>query len=168
MATNRIVDKFKKYVQNFNDDSYQVIITTGPLNIESFKKDLGEVHENVVVTGFVDQKALLPVLSLIVCRSGASTIAEIQSFGIPSLLIPSPHVANNHQFYNAKSLFDKDACAMIEEKDIHDTTLNTMIPELLFDKERLNIIAHNVKELATPNAANDIAELVEKVVSACV
>ncbi|QIK57487.1 undecaprenyldiphospho-muramoylpentapeptide beta-N-acetylglucosaminyltransferase [Erysipelothrix sp. HDW6A] len=161
-------DKFKKYVQNFNDDSYQVIITTGPLNIESFKKDLGEVHENVVVTGFVDQKALLPVLSLIVCRSGASTIAEIQSFGIPSLLIPSPHVANNHQFYNAKSLFDKDACAMIEEKDIHDTTLNTMIPELLFDKEHLNIIAYNVKELATPNAANDIAELVEKVVSACV
>lgn len=157
--------KLEDFVRGFNDTRYQVIVTTGPKHRESFLQNVGELHENVKVEGFVDQKALLPKLDLIVCRSGASTIAEIQSFGIPSILIPSPHVANNHQFYNAKSLLDLGACEMIEESEIKSDTLNLAIPSLLFNKQLMSSIEKNVLDMATPNASNDIALLVEGLVS---
>lgn len=156
--------KLVDFVKNFDDDRYQVVVTTGPKHIDDFKAEVGVVHPNIKLEGFVDQKALLSKIDLIVCRSGASTIAEIQSFGIPSLLIPSPHVANNHQYYNAKSLKDKNACEILIESEIQPTTLNTMIPNLLFNKEAMMAMSNNVKALATPNAANDIADCVEGVV----
>lgn len=157
--------KLLDYVKNFNDDSYQVIVTTGPLHVDTFRESAGKVHPNVYIEGFVDQKALLPKLDLIVCRSGASTIAEIQSFGIASILIPSPHVANNHQYYNAKSLYDANACEMIAEHDIGPTTLNHAIPKLLLNKDKMAEIQENVKAMSTPNASEDIANLIESVVS---
>lgn len=156
--------KLEDFVRNFDDTRYQVIVTTGPNHKDNFLGKVGPLHENVKVEGFVDQKALLPKIDLIVCRSGASTIAEIQSFGIASILIPSPHVANNHQYYNAKSLFDKDACDMILESDISSTTLNQAIPNLLFDTEKLRGMERNVKAMATPNASENIALLVEGLV----
>lgn len=156
--------KFEKFVKYYDDPTTQVIIVTGPLHIDNFKKTVGEVHPNIRLEGFVDQKALLPVIDLIVCRSGASTVAEVESFGLPSLLIPSPYVANNHQFYNAKSLFDKNACDMLLEEDIHDDVLNKHVFELIRNKQRLVELGHNARKLATPDAVSNIADLVEKVV----
>lgn len=156
--------KLENFVKNFNEDSYQVIVTTGPNHVDAFKDKVGNVHPNVKIQGFIDQKALLSKLDLIVCRSGASTIAEIQSFGIPSILIPSPHVANNHQYYNAKSLYDKGACEMILESDIGPLTLNTSISNLLNQPDKLSKISESVKKMATPNASSDIADCVESVV----
>ncbi|MDE8134533.1 glycosyltransferase, partial [Erysipelothrix rhusiopathiae] len=88
----------------------------------------------------------------------------VESFGLPSLLIPSPYVANNHQFYNAKSLFDKNACDMLLEEDIHDDVLNKHVFELIRNKQRLVELGHNARKLATPDAVSNIADLVEKVV----
>ncbi|CAH2762554.1 undecaprenyldiphospho-muramoylpentapeptide beta-N-acetylglucosaminyltransferase [Erysipelothrix amsterdamensis] len=156
--------KFEKFVKYYDDPMTQVIIVTGPLHIDRFKQKVGEVHPNIRLEGFVDQKALLPVIDLIVCRSGASTVAEIESFGLPSLLIPSPYVANNHQFYNAKSLFDKNACDMLLEENIHDDVLNKHVFELIRNKQRLVELGHNARKLATPDAVSNIADLVEKVV----
>ncbi|QIK70091.1 UDP-N-acetylglucosamine--N-acetylmuramyl-(pentapeptide) pyrophosphoryl-undecaprenol N-acetylglucosamine transferase [Erysipelothrix sp. HDW6C] len=157
--------KFMEFAKNFNSDSYQAIITTGPLNIDAFLAEVGEIHPNLRVTGFVDQRALLPKLSLIVCRSGASTIAEIQSFGLPSLMIPSPHVANNHQYYNAKSLFDVDACDMLVEADIEGTVLDDRIQSLLNNPKHLKVLGENAHKLATPDAVSNIADLVAEVVA---
>lgn len=156
--------KFESYVRHYNDSETQVIIVTGPLHIEKFKQTVGEVHPNIHLEGFVDQKALLPVVDLIVCRSGASTVAEIESFGLPSLLIPSPYVANNHQYYNAKSLFDKNACDMLLEEDINERVLNDRVFKLIRNEERLLQLGENARKRATPNAVSDIADLVEKVV----
>ncbi|CAM4187873.1 undecaprenyldiphospho-muramoylpentapeptide beta-N-acetylglucosaminyltransferase [Erysipelothrix aquatica] len=157
-------EKLKTFVKNFDNDAYQVIVTTGPLHIASFKEAVGDVHENIRIEGFVDQKALLPIVDLIVCRSGASTIAEIQSFGLASLLIPSPHVANNHQYYNAKSLFDQDACDMMQENEITDTNLNERVESLLSDSVRRESLGNNAHKMAMPNAVRDITELVTRVV----
>ncbi|MEG0328434.1 MAG: undecaprenyldiphospho-muramoylpentapeptide beta-N-acetylglucosaminyltransferase [Erysipelothrix sp.] len=157
-------EKFLKYIENFEFTDYQVVIVVGPTNYEGFVKRMGTPDEHVHVVDFVDQKALLPRIDLIVCRSGASTIAEIESFGLTSLLIPSPHVANNHQFYNAKSLYDVKACEMIEEANIASTTLNEVVTSLLADEEKRKQIGFNVKKLAMPNAVSDIADCIEKVV----
>lgn len=152
---------FKDYVKQFNAEDFQVIIVTGPTNYEGFMKDIDHVHHNLRIVGFVDQRALLPKLDVILCRSGASTIAEIQSFGIPSILVPSPHVANNHQYYNAKSLEDVGACILIEEKDLNGSAMNRAITDLVHDLKNKNSLKENVAKMAKPNALNDMVELVE-------
>lgn len=74
-----------------------------------------------------------------ICRAGATTLAEVTALGIPSILIPSPYVANNHQFYNANVLVEKGAALMIEEKDLNASTLNKSIIELFMDPKRWRV-----------------------------
>lgn len=154
---------FKDYVKHFDDEDKQVIIVTGPTNLEGFLHEVGEVHHNLRIVGFVDQRGLLPKLDVILCRSGASTIAEIQSFGLPSILIPSPHVANNHQYYNAKSLEDQDACILIEEKGLDGLALKRVVDELVADSDRKAVLSNNVRAMAKPNAVQDMVELVRTI-----
>ena len=66
----------------------------------------------------IDGAKVMKNSTLLVSRAGATTLAEITAMGMPAILIPSPYVPNNHQYYNAKSLIDKNAALMIEEKDL--------------------------------------------------
>lgn len=156
-------EKFAQYIKCFDHDEYQVVIVVGPKNYDEFIKTVDSHHENIHIVDFVDQKALLSKIDLIVCRSGASTIAEIQSFGLASLLIPSPHVANNHQFYNAKSLVDKKAADMIEEAYLSGELLDQSVHALMCDKDHRASLKEEVLKLATPNALSDMVEFVEDV-----
>lgn len=156
---------FESFVENFSETDYQVILTTGPKHYESFKEKFTELPENLYLTGFVDQKSLLPKLDLIVARAGASTIAEIQAFSLASILIPSPHVANNHQYYNAKSLYDQNACSMLLEKDLDAEKLTTAIRSLMADQEKRQELGQNASQSAKFNAVSDIHALIEKVVA---
>ncbi len=154
---------FKQYVKIFDAEDYQVVIVPGPTNIDAFMEGIDTQHPNLKITGFVNQKALLPKLDLIVCRAGASTIAEIQSFGIASLLIPSPHVANNHQYYNAKSLEDKDACVLIQEHELNGKRLKQEVSDLMKDAVKRESLSKHVKAMATPDALSDMIALVESI-----
>lgn len=156
-------EKFLSYIEGFNHDDYQVVVVVGPINYEGFMKRVSDVHPNVHIADFVDQRALLKKISLIVCRSGASTIAEIQSFGLPSLLIPSPHVANNHQFYNAKSLVDQGAADMLEEKGLTGVILDQYVDTLMHDQVKRDALSASVLKLAMPNALSDMVSFIEDV-----
>ncbi len=156
---------FKDFIKHFDDEDYQVVLVSGPTNYEAFMKDIGSYHQNVKITDFVDQKALLPYIDLMVCRSGASTIAEIQAFGLAACFIPSPHVANNHQYYNALALYDKDACFMLEEAKIDGDALNKSIKTFMSDESSLESIRVNAKKMNKPNAIKDMIQLAEETVN---
>jgi len=94
---------------------------------------------------------------LLVARAGATTIAEISVLGIPSILIPSPHVAENHQYYNAKSLADNGAAVLIKDSELKDSLKNEIL-NLAKDKNLLKSLSENAKKIARPNAANEIAK----------
>lgn len=152
---------FKEFIEAFDKKDYQIVIATGPLHIENFELAFPELPENIIISGFVDQKALLPKLDLIVARAGASTIAEIQSFGVPSILIPSPHVAYNHQYFNAKSLLDQNACVLLKEEALSGLDLLNEIDALMKSQKRRDSLAVNVKKMAKPEAVSDIHKLIE-------
>jgi UDP-N-acetylglucosamine--N-acetylmuramyl-(pentapeptide) pyrophosphoryl-undecaprenol N-acetylglucosamine transferase len=80
-------------------------------------------------------------------------------------LIPSPYVANNHQFYNASVLVDQDAALMIEEKDLNAQSLQKAILALFANPARMEIVSNNAKKLGKPDAAYDIIELCEGLVN---
>ena len=155
---------FKDMVLNAKDLEHQIIVVTGPTNYDNFMKDIDVVPQNVVIQPFVKQALLLPFLNLIIARAGASTITEIAAFGLPSILVPSPYVANNHQFYNAKALEDKSATRLIEEKYLNGTILLEAIETLLNDESTLEILSQNVREFATPDVNKNILNVLEQLV----
>ena len=143
------------------DPSYQIIYATGKSHYE---KTLEEVQSNERLKIFerIDGVNVMRNSTLLVCRAGATTLCEICAIGMPSILIPSPFVPNNHQYYNGKALTDKDAAMMIEEKDLSPEKLKQMIEETIFDDDRLDSLSQNALKMSNPNVLNDIIEAIEQ------
>lgn len=80
-----------------------------------------------------------------ICRAGAITLSELQAQGKPSILIPSPNVAENHQYHNAMALVNRNAASVIEEKDLTGEKLASMAQELLSDMNKLKKTGENCK-----------------------
>jgi UDP-N-acetylglucosamine--N-acetylmuramyl-(pentapeptide) pyrophosphoryl-undecaprenol N-acetylglucosamine transferase len=91
--------------------------------------------------------------SLVVCRAGATTLAELTACGRPAVLIPYPYAANNHQVANAAALATKGAAIMIEERDLKPAELGTLIDGLLGDRTRLAQMSAVARSLAQRGAA---------------
>ena len=109
----------------------------------------------------MDTLKIYPKIDGMICRAGATTIAELTALGIPAILIPSPYVANNHQFYNASQLVDRGAAYMIEEKDLNAENLHRSIESLFMNAEEMQKVSEQAKALGKPNAAYDIISLCE-------
>ena len=92
----------------------------------------------------------------VICRAGAMTIAEMALLGKACILIPSPNVANNHQYENAKRLADAGAAIMHEEKDLTPEALIASVQNILENEETAASLCESVKAFAKPNAAEDI------------
>ncbi len=114
--------------------------------------------DKIKVKSFIDNmNDAYTACDIVIARAGATTIAELTVLGIPSVLIPSPNVAENHQYYNAKSLSDKNAAVLLEEKDV-DNKLYETLDDLLFDEKKLDEFGKKAKSLGKPEAAKIIAK----------
>jgi UDP-N-acetylglucosamine--N-acetylmuramyl-(pentapeptide) pyrophosphoryl-undecaprenol N-acetylglucosamine transferase len=91
--------------------------------------------------------------SLVVCRAGATTLAELTACGRPAVLIPYPYAANNHQAANAAALASKGAAIMIDEWDLQPAELGMLIDGLLSDRPRLAQMSAAARSLAQRGAA---------------
>ncbi|MDR1068513.1 MAG: undecaprenyldiphospho-muramoylpentapeptide beta-N-acetylglucosaminyltransferase [Clostridiales Family XIII bacterium] len=97
---------------------------------------------------------------LIIARSGALTVSEIAVCGKASILIPSPNVTGNHQYYNAKTLADKNAALIINESELTSESLADEIRKLSANKEALNRLGAAARELGRPDATDVIADYI--------
>ena len=144
------------------DSKNQILFVCGRGNYETVSKAMK--RDNIKVVEYVDQLALLEKVDCIICRAGATTAAEITAFGIPSILIPSPYVANNHQFYNASVLVEKKCAFMIEEKDLNANTLFEKVSRILKNERLKNEMKKNARAAGFPNASDDMLDWIEELV----
>jgi len=100
---------------------------------------------------------------LVVCRSGASTVAEIAAAGKPAVFVPFPRAADDHQRVNAEALAKHGAAVVVEESKLEGVWLAETIAALLQDPQRLQTMSRAARELAHPNAASDIAAMAARV-----
>ena len=118
--------------------------------------------DKIFVTDFIDDiDSIYFTSDIIIARSGALTLSELAIVSKPSILIPSPNVAEDHQLKNAKSIEEKDACICIEEKDL-DLIFKSKLDLLLNDKNLRNDLSYNMSKIAMPNASFDIVDLIKK------
>ena len=111
-----------------------------------------------------DMDRCLAASDLVVCRAGASSLSEIQALGKPSILVPYPYAAENHQYYNAKTMSDRDAAILIEEKNFTGERLLSEVEKLLSKPERLKKMGENARAMAILDASQRITECVCKIV----
>jgi UDP-N-acetylglucosamine--N-acetylmuramyl-(pentapeptide) pyrophosphoryl-undecaprenol N-acetylglucosamine transferase len=106
-----------------------------------------------------DMPAFFARADLVLCRSGASTVAEVTAAGKPAVFIPFPRAADDHQRVNAQALERAGAAVVLEETKLDEVWLVDTIGALLQDPGRLKRMSEAAKSLAHPNAARDIAEM---------
>lgn len=115
----------------------------------------------VEVRQYIDNMDVCMAASdLVIGRAGASSLSEIEALGKASILIPSPYVAENHQYHNAMALVNRNAARILEEKDLTKETLDALIDELLSDKELLKNIEKNAASMAIKDSREKIAEII--------
>ncbi len=143
------------------DPSLQILYVAGKQN----PVQEGDFPENVVVRDFVDTTKIYGLLDGIVCRAGATTLCEVCALGIPSVIIPSPYVANNHQFYNASMLTENKAALMIEEKDLNADTLADAISRAFLNEKNRQKLSEHARTMGTPDAASDLISWAEQIMA---
>ena len=158
LGSATINEKMKSFLHNVKENDYQVLYITGKDHYDNFIKD-ETFKENIKVVPFLDNlPALLKNTDLIVTRAGASTISEILSLNLPAIFIPSPYVANNHQYYNAIEIKNNGGGEVIEEKELTPEILSSKINEVLNDKEKYQNMKENLKKMAMNNSSDLIYE----------
>ncbi len=116
--------------------------------------------ESAEVFKFIeDMPAAFARADLVVCRSGASTVAEITAAGKPAIFVPFPRAADDHQRVNAEALARVGAAVVVEESKLEGVWLAETIAALLSDSRRLQVMSASARGLAHPNAARDIAAM---------
>ncbi|HIS44293.1 MAG TPA: UDP-N-acetylglucosamine--N-acetylmuramyl-(pentapeptide) pyrophosphoryl-undecaprenol N-acetylglucosamine transferase [Candidatus Scatomorpha merdigallinarum] len=107
-----------------------------------------------------DMPLVMAAADLVMCRAGASTLAELTAMGKPAVLIPSPNVTNNHQEKNARVLADAGAAKLLLEPDFTADSLLGLVSELLHHPEQLDVMSEKMRALGVPDATGRIAGIV--------
>lgn len=151
-------------LSSLDKKSYQTIFVTGKNDYDALQATYPDL-ENVLLVPFVDQMAqLFDSIDLIVSRAGATTIAEILAKGVPSILIPSPYVAANHQEINAKEIVEAAGAKMIIESDLSAEKLVQMIDLVVANDSLLEKMGQAAKKLSKTDAAPLIYHALESLI----
>ncbi len=144
----------------------QHIHGTGKSGYEAMTATLTEAGvplagDGIVVWEYIDNMpTCMAAADLVICRCGAMTLSELPAAGVPSILIPSPYVAENHQYHNAMTLVRADAAVCIEEKDLTGERLWAEICAITDDPARMAAMAANVRGMAIADADERIYRVI--------
>lgn len=156
LGSATVNEKMKDFLNKVGKEDYEVLYITGKALYDDFVRDT-KFASNIKVLPYLDNlPALLKNTDLIVTRAGASTMSEILSLSLPAIFIPSPYVANNHQYYNAMEIKNNGGGEVILEKDLTSDKLLTKINEVLHDRETYLKMKENLKKMSM----NDSSDLI--------
>lgn len=151
-----------KSISILNDQPVKLIWQVGKRYFNKINDQLTQINmKNIHPLPFIKRMDLAySVSDIVISRAGALSISELTLAGIPSILVPSPNVSEDHQTKNAMSLVSKSAAILV--KDDQTEKLLSVAIELLKNKEQLTKISKNAKNLGKPNATNDIVSEIFK------
>lgn len=162
LGAGTINESIKKNIRDFGSQ-IQLIWQTGSYYFESIQEDLkNTIPENIRIVPFIKEMNLAySIADIIISRAGAGTISELALVGKPVILVPSPNVAEDHQTKNALALSSENAAITVKDIDARETLVRTAL-ELLADDKQKKELAVNLKKLALPGSAKNIAEEIFK------
>ncbi|MCI0527509.1 MAG: hypothetical protein L0Y56_08720, partial [Nitrospira sp.] len=136
-----------------------IIHQTGERDFEMVRRVYDERGVKARVESFLfDMEQVYRQATLVLCRAGATTLAELTACGKPAILVPYPHATHHHQFKNAMALADSGAGIVIEDRYLSGPVVVEKVLELLGDRQRLMRMAQQSKARGNPQATEDIVK----------
>lgn len=161
LGAGTINKKIALLINEFENKNYEVLLVTGKNNYDEVAST--KLPKNVKLTPYIENMGeVLKFTDLIVTRAGATIIAEITALGIPSIIIPSPYVANNHQVINGRGLEEREAAFVIEEKDFEKDLFISKIDEILNDNKIYKKMSENSKKFGVTDSSTRIYNEIER------
>ena len=165
LGAKRINESVSELIKWHNGtEKYYHIHGTGKIGYGDMIESLKDVKlsDTVHIREYIDDMDVcMAAADLVICRAGAITLGELQACGKPSILIPSPYVAENHQYHNALTLKKDGAAEIIEEKDLTGETLIEAVGKIISDADGLKKMSAAAKE----NAIIDSNERIYKIIT---
>lgn len=162
LGARRVNQLIEKELDFLLASGIQVFWQCGKLYFEEYKKYNDK--ENVQVVAFIDRMDLIyAAADFVISRAGASSVSELCLVGKPTIFIPSPNVAEDHQTKNAKAIVDKKGAILLKESELDDK-FETTFSELISNENHQKELSQNIKKLAKPNATKDIVEQIIKLI----
>ena len=163
LGSSSINAKMLEFLTTIDDEDYEVLYVTGKNSYEEFSKN--KFSKNVFVEPYIENLAgLMKDADVIVSRAGASSISEIIALKKLSILIPSPYVANNHQFFNALDVANNRAAVMIEESALTSSVLKNQIDNLLNNLEMQLNMQLNLGKMQKNDSSTVIYETIKDLI----
>ena len=153
MRVNEAVTELIK--EHNGSEKYYHIHATGKFGYDAFNESIKDINlsDMITVREYInDMDICMAAADLVICRAGAITLGELQACGKPSILIPSPYVAENHQFHNAMTLKKAGAAELIEEKELSGKSLSQKVNELLQNPSHLQQMGESARKSAIIDA----------------
>jgi UDP-N-acetylglucosamine--N-acetylmuramyl-(pentapeptide) pyrophosphoryl-undecaprenol N-acetylglucosamine transferase len=163
---NQLIEKELDFLLNQN---CQIIWQCGKLYFEEYEKyNLEKLPTSnsklVTVLAFIDRMDLVyAAADVIISRSGASSVSELCIVGKPTIFIPSPNVAEDHQTKNAKAIADKNGAILLKENELNEK-FEPIFSDVISNENLQIELSQNIKKLAKPNATKDIVEEIVKLI----
>ncbi len=161
MRVNQAVAEVIKWHNNTN--KFYHIHATGKNGYNEFIENFKDLNlsDRIDIREYInDMDVCMAAADLIICRAGAITLSELLACGKPSILIPSPYVAENHQYHNAMTLKNIGAAEIIEEKDLNGEKLISVLSELVENKSKLMQMSQAARNGAIVDANERIYEII--------
>ncbi len=166
LGTRTLNNMMKSWIVTLDGEApVQVIWQTGRF----YEKEMREFFanyptKNITLVPFIDRMDYAyEVADVVISRSGACTVSELCLAQKPTLFVPSPNVAEDHQTKNAKALVDKGAAMMVSDAEATDCGISTAL-KMVADEVLLAKLKKNIAKLATPDAAERVADEIVKLI----
>ena len=135
----------------------EVIHQAGAAHLEAVRANYAAVHIDATVIPFIeDMAATYAEADLMICRAGASTIAELAAAGVPAVLVPFPYAVDDHQTHNARFLAERGGAVLIPQSELTPERLGKLLAELT--REKLLVMAKAARGAGKPEATRAVAE----------
>jgi len=145
-------------LEKYKAEDIQLLWQCGKIYEEEYKQ---YNQKGIIVKAFIDRMDYAYAMADIIISRAGGTISELAIIGKPTILVPSPNVAEDHQTKNVMALVEKNATILVKDKDAVEKIADVTI-ELLNNKEKQKEIGEYIKLLGKPNAAEQIAKSILK------
>jgi UDP-N-acetylglucosamine--N-acetylmuramyl-(pentapeptide) pyrophosphoryl-undecaprenol N-acetylglucosamine transferase len=168
LGSRRINQLIEKELAFFKSNDIQIIWQCGKLYFDEYQKHNSQPEtrnpQPITVVAFIDRMDLIyAAADFVISRAGASSVSELCLVGKPTIFIPSPNVAEDHQTKNAKAIVDKNGAILIKESEL-DAKFENTFANLISNENLQKELGQNIKNLAKPNATKDIVEQIMKLI----
>ena len=165
LGARTINESVLKGIDKLVDADVQIIWQTGKSYYEACKARLAgyDLRQIRLVDFLKEMDLAYAAADVVISRSGAIAVSELCIAHKPSILVPSPNVAEDHQTKNAMALVDRQAALLVRDNEAQQQLVSEAL-KLLFDDQQISLLSKNIGELAKPNATNDIVNEIEKII----